>query len=56
MSYMVHIKIDKMDKMSSTVFLIYFNEYYLAGVMIKSPDDELIQFESYRLFIDISMY
>jgi hypothetical protein len=35
---------------------IYFIEYHLAGVMIKSPEDELIQFETRRLFIDISMY
>jgi hypothetical protein len=35
---------------------IYFNEYHIAGVMIKSPDDELIQFETCWLFIDISVY
>jgi hypothetical protein len=33
-----------------------FNEYHLAGVMIKSPEDELIQFETCQLFIDINMY
>jgi hypothetical protein len=28
------------------IYFIYFNEYHIAGVMIKSPDDELIQFET----------
>jgi hypothetical protein len=30
--------------MSTTI--IYVNEYHIAGVMIKSPEDELIQFET----------
>ena len=65
---MVLIKTDKMDKMSSImlgiwslhlktfIHFIYFNEYHIAGVMRMSPEDELIQFETCRLFIDISTY
>jgi hypothetical protein len=38
------------------LFVDGVNEYHIAGVMRMSPEDELIQFETCRLFIDVSMY